>query len=226
MMKSFGKVRVGLGALAMCLLVAGWAIRGFGTTAGAADMRPAGDTQADARVARTSAESAAPPPGAVAVLDVTAVMNEMPELREMRTSIQADFQRAQAQFQKRQQELVQRRQELQEKSADDPAVRGEMEKLGRELEQFQAEIQLQQRELLAREGKALMEAYARLNAAVSEYCKEQGIALVLRSTGRPANVANAQEVLAYVNRDVIWAQDGLDITPAIKGMLIGKDSRP
>jgi len=225
-MKNFGKARIGLGAFAMCLLVVGWAIRGLGTTAGATDTHRATDGPAQIQVTQTAAESAASGPRTIAVLDVTAVMNEMPELRETRSMIQADFQRAQAQFQKRQQDLMQRRQELQDKSADEPALREEMEKLSRELEQFQAEIQLQQRELLAREGRALMDAYARLNAAVGEYCKMHGIALVLRNTGRPANVANAQEVLAYVNRDVIWAQDGLDITPAIKGVLIGNDPRP
>lgn len=224
-MKNFGKVRIGLVAFAMCPIVAGWAIRGLGTTAGAADSGHASNRAAQTQVAQTAAESAGSGPRTIAVLDVTAVMNEMPELRETRAMIQADFQRAQAQFQKRQQDLMQRRQEVQEKSADEPALREEMEKLSRELEQFQAEIQLQQRELLAREGRALMEAYARLNAAVGEYCKIHGIALVLRNTGRPANVANAQEVLAYVNRDVIWAQDGLDITPAIKGILIGNDPR-
>lgn len=225
-MKSFGRVRVGLGALAMCLLTAGWAIRGLGTTTGIAETRRTSDGPALTQVVPTTAESAAAASHTVAVLDVTAVMNEMPELRETRAMIQADFQRAQAQFQKRQQDLMKRRQELQEKSSDEPAVREEMEKLGRELEQFQAEIQLQQRELLAREGRALMDAYTRLNAAVGEYCKTHGIALVLRNTGRPANVANAQEVLAYVNRDVIWAQDELDITPAIKAVVIGNDTRP
>ncbi len=219
-MKSFGRVRVG------CLLAAGWAIRGLGTAAGIAETRQTSDGAAAIQAVPTMSESAAPASHTVAVLDVTAVMNAMPELRETRAMIQADFQRAQAQFQKRQQDLMQRRRELQEKASDDPAVREEMEKLGRELEQFQAEIQLQQRELLAREGRALMDAYARLNAAVGKYCRMHGIAVVLRNTGRPANAANAQEVLAYVNRDVIWAQDELDITPAIKAVVIGNDSRP
>ncbi|GAB4131479.1 OmpH/Skp family outer membrane protein [Thermopirellula anaerolimosa] len=216
-MDGFGKRGIGIGGLATCLLVVGLAIRGFGTTSDGPD---------DARVSQTAAESVPASPSLVAILDVTAVMNEMPELRETRAAIQSDFQRAQAQFQKRQQELMQRRQELQGKTAEDPALREEMEKLGRELEQFQAEIQLQQRELLAREGKALMEAYARLNAAVGKYCAEHKIAIVLRSTGQPANAANPQEVLAYVNRDVVWAQGGLDITPAIRSMLIENDSRP
>lgn len=226
MIQSLGRTGIGIGALAACLLAAEPAIQGLGTTTAPADTRHASDGPADATVFQAAAEPAAALSGTVAVLDVTAVMNEMPELRETRAAIQADFQRAQAQFQKRQQELVQRRQELQEKSASDPSVREEMEKLGRELEQFQAEIQLQQRELLAREGKALMEAYARLNAAVGHYCKEHGITLVLRSTGRPAGAANPQEVLAYVNREVVWSQDGLDITPAIKSIVIGNDSRP
>lgn len=225
-MKSLGRTGIGMGALAACLVAGELAIQVMGTTIAPADTRRAGSGPAHASVIQAAAEPAAAASGTVAVLDVTAVMNEMPELRETRAAIQADIQRAQAQFQKRQQELARRRQELQEKSASDPSVREEMEKLGRELEQFQAEIQLQQRELLGREGKALIEAYARLNAAVGEYCKERGIALVLRSTGQPAGAANPQEVLAYVNREVVWSQDGLDITPAIKSIVIGSDSRP
>lgn len=225
MMRLFGGTGLGMGVLAACLVAAETVVQGLGTTTAPADAWYGSDRRTDATVFPAAVEPAASLPGTVAVLDVTAVMNEMPELRETRAAIQADFQRAQAQFQKRQQELVQRRQELQEKSASDPSLREEMEKLGRELEQFQAEIQLQQRELLAREGKALMEAYARLNAAVGAYCKERGIALVLRGTARPANAANPQEVLAYVNREVVWSQDGLDITPAIKSIVIGNDSR-
>ncbi|GEM_PF-6356478 len=225
MMKSW-TAGVRMSVLTAAVVVGGVLARGLVTIPASADDRRSSSSVTNAGILEDSSEPPSSSFNGVAVLDVTALLNEMPELRETRVAIQADAQRVQTQLQKRQQELLQRRQELQEKASDDPSLREEMRKLAEELQQFQAEVQLQQRELVTREGKALMEASSRLNDVVANYCKENGIRLVLRQVGRPAAVANPQDLLGYVNREVVWAESGIDITPAIKEILAASDAQP
>ena len=67
-----------------------------------------------------------------------------------------------------------------------------------------------------RVAKIYHTAYTEIIQEVNYYCARNGIAMVLRFNGDPVDTgAQPQEILAYINRPVVWHNQGLDITQVV-----------
>lgn len=157
----------------------------------------------------------------VGVVDLTTILQRIPELRAELAALQNDVQRAQSQFQKRQSELLVFQRELQTLTPGSPEFEKHQESLKQQLGKLQTEMQLQQQQFFDRERQAYLQAFERIEKAVQEVARKKGLILILRRTRPPTASATPQELLGFVSREVIWAEDALDITEEVTKRLLG-----
>ncbi|ASV75066.1 hypothetical protein THTE_2464 [Thermogutta terrifontis] len=157
----------------------------------------------------------------IGVIDLPAVMQRIPEFRAELTELQSDVQRAQSQFQKRQSELLSLQKELQTLPPESQEFQQRQQTLQQQMSQLQTEMQLQQQQFFERERKAYLSAFGRIDEAVQKVARAKGLVIVLRQSRPPAATSNPQELLAYLAREVIWAEPDLDITDDVVRELLG-----
>lgn len=158
---------------------------------------------------------------AVGVVELSAILQRIPELRAELAALQSDVQRAQAQFQKRQSDLLAFQRELQTLAPGSPEFERHQESLKQQLTQLQTEMQIQQQQFFDRERQAYLQAFEKIEKAIAEVARKKGLVLVLRRTHAPAATATPQELLGFVSREVIWCEDQLDITEEVTRKLLG-----
>ena len=105
----------------------------------------------------------------------------------------------------------------------------EYEKAQLLLTRLQTELKLEttrrQQQFLKREMTLYNDTYSKISAAVTQYAKDNGIQLVLRSDEEKVNPEDQKSVLGAVNRMVVY-QEGLDITDEILADLNSEEESP
>jgi outer membrane protein len=96
---------------------------------------------------------------------------------------------------------------------------------------LQADIALKKKEFMEREAKIYYQVYKQVSGHIDAYARSNGVALVLRFNGEPADESNPQTVLKELNKSVVWSHPDIDITPIIlekcnKDRAPGTASRP
>ncbi len=84
---------------------------------------------------------------------------------------------------------------------------------------LEASVALQKKTFITREARVYLDSYKRMEAEVAAYAKQQGIDTVIRVAEQTADISNAQTVLTYINRPVVWYSSATDITSAIQARL-------
>ena len=71
---------------------------------------------------------------------------------------------------------------------------------------------MQKNEFLQREATIYNNVYQELSQATDDYCRRNGIDMVLRFNGDPADMQRPETVLTFINKPVVWYDKNLDIT--------------
>lgn len=177
-----------------------------------------------------NASAQAPPrggnagPGNVALVDVQYIFKNHHRFKQQMEEMRKDVEAAEAQVKQKTDRIRQMAQQL------DKMTKGTLEykRLEQQITEEQTglaiQVRKQKREFLEREAKVYHNAYKEVWQEVDYVCKSQGISLVLRFNGDPADGDNPEEVLRDINKPVVWYRQGLDITPIVlQG--INRDSR-
>ncbi|MEM9184940.1 MAG: OmpH family outer membrane protein [Planctomycetota bacterium] len=83
---------------------------------------------------------------------------------------------------------------------------------------FQLNMQRMRKGFLEKEAKVYYETYQEVNQMIENYAKYQGLGLVLRFNGEPADPAQREAVLRDINKPVQY-QNSIDITPDVLALL-------
>jgi len=83
----------------------------------------------------------------------------------------------------------------------------------------QARMQLQKKEFLLKESRIYFTVYREIQQVVNYYATSQGFTAVLKINGEEVKEDNPDDVLRYINQDVVWAAQGTDITQIISDEL-------
>ena len=170
----------------------------------------------------------------VALLDVSRVFKNYSRFKTMMDGMKANVEQAEGWFKTQRDAIQTLSQKLKGFRPGTPDYKATEEELARRNADLAIKVKLQKREFLEREAKIYHTAYTEIVQEVNYYCARNGIAMVLRFNGDPVDAnAQPQETLAYINRPVVWHNQGLDITQVISdslnrraGAAPGSNSRP
>ena len=80
-------------------------------------------------------------------------------------------------------------------------------------------VQIQGKQFQQRQAKIYYNVYQEVLQVTDYFCKQHGIDVVLQIKGDPVNPEVAESVIPYINKQVVWYADDLDITKQILGEL-------
>lgn len=168
------------------------------------------------------APAQAPRGPGIALLDISYIFKNHTRFKAQMEAMKADMERTQATMNKERDAI----QQLGEQLKGMPTGTVEYKQLEQHVAKRSADLnvqaQLQRKEFLLRETKTYHTVYKEVQQVVDYYAKDNGIGLVLRFNGDPADSGDPEGVLRYINGDVIWYAQGMDITPVILQRLNGR----
>jgi len=150
----------------------------------------------------------------VAVVDINKVMNGYKRLGERKEELVRDFQSTEETVKARvaeMQQLVEEAKKLKEGSEEQKRAIQEMQAKRQAFETYRREVQ---QGMAEKQSKLLLWAYGKIVEQIQQYADARNIKLVVQYNQVPTEDKNAQEILAGVQRQVVY-QNALDITDEI-----------
>ena len=86
---------------------------------------------------------------------------------------------------------------------------------------FSVTAKLQQKEFMDREAKVYLQVYNEIERAVSQFARDNGIAVVHRFDGDPVDSADRNRILGSITKPIVYYDPQIDITPDVLRMLNG-----
>jgi len=166
---------------------------------------------------------AQPPRGqGIALLDISYIFKNHTRFKAEMEAMRADMERAQATMNKEREAIQKLNEQLKGMASGTAEYRQLEQHVATRTADLNVQAQLQRKEFLLRETKIYHTVYKEVQQVVDYYAKDNGIGLVLRFNGDPVDPDDPEGVLRYINGDVIWYGQGMDITPVILERLNGR----
>ena len=148
----------------------------------------------------------------IVLLDVSAVFKNHRRMQAMMDDMKKDVERAEQEVKAQRdamRNLAERLKNFRKGTADYRAIE---EELTQKQADLSVRVQLQKKEFLQREAKIFYNVYREIQDELNYYASQTGVTMVVRTSSEQPDVENPQEVLAYLNRDVVWNAQQIDIT--------------
>jgi Skp family chaperone for outer membrane proteins len=84
---------------------------------------------------------------------------------------------------------------------------------------FNVTAQLQKKDFMDREAKVYLQVYNEIERAVSQFARDNKIAVVHRFDGEPVDDADRNRILGSITKPIVYFDPQVDITPDILRML-------
>ncbi|MGI9176719.1 MAG: OmpH family outer membrane protein [Pirellulales bacterium] len=84
---------------------------------------------------------------------------------------------------------------------------------------FSVNAQLQKKDFMDREAKVYFQVYSEVERAVSQFARDNGIAVVHRFDGDPVDSSDRNRILGSITKPIVYYDPQIDITPDILRML-------
>ena len=86
---------------------------------------------------------------------------------------------------------------------------------------FSVNAQLQKKDFMDREAKVYLQVYSEIERAVSQFARDNGIAVVHRFDGDPVDSSDRNRILGSITKPIVYYDPQIDITPDVLRMLNG-----
>jgi Skp family chaperone for outer membrane proteins len=86
---------------------------------------------------------------------------------------------------------------------------------------FNVNAQLQKKDFMDREAKVYLQVYNEIERAVSQFARDNGIAVVHRFDGDPVDSSDRNRILGSITKPIVYFDPQIDITPQVLKMLNG-----
>jgi Skp family chaperone for outer membrane proteins len=86
---------------------------------------------------------------------------------------------------------------------------------------FSVNAQLQKKDFMDREAKVYLQVYSEIERAVSQFARDNGIAVVHRFDGDPVDSSDRNRILGSITKPIVYFDPQIDITPQVLKMLNG-----
>jgi len=86
---------------------------------------------------------------------------------------------------------------------------------------FNVNAQLQKKDFMDREAKVYLQVYTEIERAVSQFARDNKIAVVHRFDGEPIDDTDRNRILGSITKPIVYYDPQVDITPDVLRMLNG-----
>ena len=129
--------------------------------------------------------------------------------------MKADVGRAETQVKAEREALRKLVERLKEFRKGTPDYKALAEEITKRQADISVKIRLQKEEFLQREAKIYYNVYQEILQEVDYYAAANGVTLVLRFNGDPADITEPETIIRDINKQVIWYTKNRDITPVV-----------
>jgi Skp family chaperone for outer membrane proteins len=162
----------------------------------------------------------------LALLDVSHIFKNHLRFKAYMDEMKADVERAEAQV-KQQDEAIQKMVEnLQGYKVGSQDYKALEEEIANRRAKLAIAVQMQRKDFLQREARIYHNVYREIEQELNAFCQSNAIAMVLRFNGEPVDVDKPDSVMVWINRPVVWYNQGLDITQYILDALNRRNPPP
>ncbi len=162
-----------------------------------------------------SAQAQRPAAPEVALLDLNYVFKNHAGFKASKAELQAAVDMAQLDIKTRQEKLQQMQAKLQESTPGSPDFRALETQITKELADLNLSVQLERKRFIEREAQLAYNVYKQVLDEVTHYCRQHGIRMVLRFNGEPLDMNKPEHIAEQLNRNVVYHESTIDITPVI-----------
>jgi Skp family chaperone for outer membrane proteins len=162
----------------------------------------------------------------IALVDVSYIFKHHPRFKAQEEEIKADAERAQMEFKRVNDAIAKDAERLNEFRPGTPDYKAAEEDIVNRKMKLQGSVQLQKKEFMQRDAKIYYNVYTEIMQEVQYYCQANAISLVLDFNGDAINPDNPSEVARGLQRQVIYYNKDLDITPYVLKRLGAPPANP
>ncbi len=161
----------------------------------------------------------------VAVIDISHVFKNHPRFTSEADKIKAEIKAFEERINNERKVLVEEGEKLKLYTPGSPDYKQTEENLARRTSNLQVEAGLKRKDVLEKESQLYFRTYTEIQGAIKAVATKYSIGLVLRFNSKPIDVNDRNDVLAGINRPVVY-QSGIDITQAVMDSLGAQQARP
>ncbi len=160
----------------------------------------------------------------VAVIDVSHVFKNHPRFSSEAERIKGEVKTFEDHINAERQKLVDERKKLDQYTPGSPDYKRREEALARKTSDLQVTAGFKRKNVLEAEAKLYYDTYREIQGAIKQVAMKYNIGLVLRFNSKPIDPNNRNEVLAGINRPVVY-QNGIDITRPVMDLMMSQQAR-
>lgn len=165
-----------------------------------------------ASLAQAQQRGAAPE---VALIDLNYIFKNHTGFKAQKAELQSAVDMTQIDIRSRQERVKQMQVKLQEYAQGSPDFKTVETAITKEIADLNLSVQLERKRFIEREAEMAYNLYKQVLGEVTYYSRQTGIRLVLRFNGEPLDMNKPEHVIEQINRDVVYHEGTIDITPVI-----------
>ncbi len=151
----------------------------------------------------------------VALIDLNYIFKNHAGFKAQKADLQAAVDMTQVDIKARQDKVRQMQDKLRDYTPGSPDFKTVETAITKEVADLNLSVQLERKRFIEREAEMAYHLYKQVLDEVSYYCRQSGIRLVLRFNGEPLDMSKPDHVVEQLNRDVVYHEGTIDITPVI-----------
>lgn len=151
----------------------------------------------------------------VGLIDIGQVFKNHPQFSNQLKGLRDAAEAFRVETQKVQQAFNQKTGVLEQYEKDSNEYRTKEAELAQESAKLEVDARNKMRAMLTEEAVLHFDTYVEVSDIISQYCKEQGIQLVLRYNSEKMDAKNPESIMQRVNGSVIYHDESRDITRII-----------
>lgn len=161
----------------------------------------------------------------VAVVDVGLVFKNHPTFSQDLESLKAEADTFKEETRQLQTKLMEKANVLKNYQPDSPEFRQAETELAQESAALEVQQRSKLRNLMEREAKLHYDTYLQIKRAVSTYCEQRAIQLVIRHDSQPMDPEQPSTIMQKVNSKIVFHRPNNEITQEIVAMVAGSALR-
>lgn len=155
----------------------------------------------------------------IALLDINYIFKNNTRFKAMMADMKTEVERAE-QALKSQRDAIQVEQEkLKDFKTGSEQYKQKEQEVARRMADLNIQAQVQRKDFLLKESRIYYTVYREIEEEVAYFASSQGISLVMKINAEAVEDDDPDGVLRYINQDVVWAAQGMNITQIISDRL-------
>jgi Skp family chaperone for outer membrane proteins len=166
------------------------------------------------------------PAQAVAIVDLTYIFANHVRFKALVEDMRRDVEAAEADLKASKESIEKLAENLDSFNKNSPEYKELEETFASRQAELQVKVNIQKRNFMEQEAKIYLQIYREVLDHVKYHAEKSGLSLVLRFNGDPVDGEDLQGVMQQLNRQVVYYNRTIDITPIVLDACNAASGRP